>query len=62
MNGLIVIENIKTITSLEVAKITKKSHKNIIMDIKDEIRKLGTDRGQLIFEPAEYLDNKNNYS
>ena len=59
MNGLIKVENIKTMTSLEIAKITNKRHDNIIRDINDEISKLGIERGQLIFEEIEYLDNRN---
>lgn len=58
MNELMTMKNIKTMTSLEIAEITNKDHKNIIRDIKDEISKLGTDRGQLIFEPAEYFDRQ----
>ena len=59
MNELMTMENVKTMTSIEVAELTNKRHDNIIRDIKDEISKLGQDRGQLIFEEIEYLDNRN---
>ena len=58
MKELITTENIKTMTSLEVAELTNKRHDNIIRDIEDEIRKLGQERGQLIFEEAEYIDRQ----
>ena len=58
MKELIATENMKTMTSLEVAKITNKKHYNIVRDIEDEISKLGIGRGQLIFEGAEYLDRQ----
>ena len=58
MNELMTMESVKTMTSLEVAELTNKDHKNIIRDIKDEINKLGAERGKLIFEPAEYLDKQ----
>ena len=41
MNNLMNIENKNTLTSLEVAEITGKEHKNILSDIRDEISKLG---------------------
>ncbi|ACZ07689.1 Uncharacterized phage-encoded protein [Sebaldella termitidis] len=53
------IENKETITSLEVAELTNKEHKNILADIRDEVSKLGEDRSRLIFQPIEYLDNRN---
>ncbi len=59
MNELMSIGNKGTITSLEVAELTNKDHKNILADIRDEISKLGEDRGRLIFQPIEYLDNRN---
>ena len=59
MKELITTENMKTMTSLELAKLTNKRHDNIIRDINDEISKLGIGRGQLIFEEIEYLDNRN---
>ena len=59
MNNLINIENKNTLTSLEVAEITGKDHKSILRDIRDEIEKLGDERGRLIFVPTEYIDNFN---
>lgn len=45
-----------TMTSLEIAEITGKEHKNILADIRDEIRKLGEERAGLIFQLSEYKD------
>ena len=59
MKELITTENMKTMTSLELAKLTNKEHKNIVRDIKDEISKLGEDRGRLIFEQSEYTNSRN---
>ena len=59
MNELINIEAKNTLTSLEVAEITGKDHKSILRDIRDEINKLGEERGRLIFVPTEYTDNFN---
>lgn len=59
MNELINIEAKNTLTSLEVAEITGKDHKSILRDIRDEIDKLGEERGRLIFVPTEYTDNFN---
>lgn len=59
MNELVNLEQRKTMTSLEVAEITGMEHKNILRDIRDEINKLGEERGQLIFEPTTYIDNFN---
>ena len=44
-------------TSLEVAEITGKKHKNIIRDIKDETDKLGVEIGRNIFEPSYYINS-----
>ena len=49
------------ITSLQVAEITGKLHKNVMADIKDEISKLGVEIAELIFKPSYYKD-KNNQS
>lgn len=59
MNNLINIDNKNTLTSLEIAEITGKDHKSILRDIRDEIEKLGDERGRLIFVPTEYIDNFN---
>lgn len=45
-------------TSLDVAKIANKEHKNVISDIRDEIAKL-KEKGQLIFQPTFYKDSFN---
>ena len=47
----------KTMTSLEVAEITGKKHKNIIRDIKDETDKLGVEIGRNIFKPSYYINS-----
>ena len=54
MNELQLLESKGTMTSLEIAEITGKEHYNILADIRDEIKKLGTERGQLIFQPSYY--------
>ena len=59
MNNLMNVENKNTLTSLDVAEITGKEHKNILSDIRDEISKLGEERGRLIFQPTTYIDNFN---
>jgi len=59
MNELMNVESRNTLTSLEVAQIVGKEHKNILADIRDEISKLGEERGRLIFQPTTYIDNFN---
>ena len=59
MNELINIEAKNTLTSLEVAEITGKEHKNILSDIRDEISKLGEERGRLIFQQSCYTNLQN---
>jgi phage regulatory protein, rha family len=59
MNELINIEAKNTLTSLEVAEITGKEHKNILADIRDEIIKLGEERGRLIFQQSCYTNLQN---
>ena len=59
MNELVNVESRNTLTSLEIAQITGKDHKSILRDIRDEIDKLGEERGRLIFVPTEYTDNFN---
>ena len=48
------------LTSLKMAELTGKKHKNVMRDIKDEIEKLGIpdNFNQLIFELVEYTDKK----
>ena len=59
MNELMNIENRNTLTSLEVAEITGKRHDNILSDIRDEISKLGVERGLLIFQETYYVNEQN---
>ena len=59
MNELQILENKKTMTSLEVAEIAGKEHKNILADIRDEISKLGEERGRLIFQQSYYTNLQN---
>ena len=50
-----------TMTSLEIAEITGKEHRNILADIRDEIEKLKKQGigAELIFQLGEYLDKNN---
>lgn len=52
------ITDVNTMTSIEVAELTGKEHKNILRDIKDESEKLEKKgiNPQLIFEPTQYQD------
>ena len=59
MNELMNIESRNTLTSLEVAQIAGKEHKNILADIRDEISKLGEERGRLIFQQSCYTNLQN---
>lgn len=59
MKELQLLESKGTMTSLEIAEITGKEHKNILADVRDEISKLGTERGQLIFQPSYYINEQN---
>ena len=59
MRELQLLESKGTMTSLEIAEITGKEHKNILADVRDEISKLGTERGQLIFQPSYYINEQN---
>ena len=59
MNELQLLESKGTMTSLEIAEITGKEHYNILADIRDEIKKLGTERAALIFQGGEYKDKNN---
>lgn len=60
----ILIGNVITLTSLQIADITEKKHLHVIRDIKDEIEKLMylTDgifdsEGKELFEETEYFDS-----
>ncbi len=44
-------------TSLDLAEITGKEHKNVLRDIRNEIDSLGIEIGRLIFEPMSYKDS-----
>ncbi len=44
-------------TSLQLAEVTGKLHKNIIRDIRTEIDQLSGYGAELIFEPSEYKDS-----
>jgi len=46
------------LTSLKVAEVTGKLHKNVMRDISDEISKIGSEISQLIFEPSNYTDKR----
>lgn len=59
IDGIINLKNKRTMTSLEISEITGKEHKNVIRDIRDEIGKLGIEKGQLIFEPSSYINSQN---
>ena len=59
MNELQILGNKNTLTSLDVAEITGKEHKNILSDIRDEISKLVEERGRLIFQQSYYTNLQN---
>ena len=59
MRELQLLETKGTMTSLEIAEITGKEHYNVLRDIRDEKDKLGTERGQLIFEESYYINEQN---
>ncbi|MEC1155508.1 Rha family transcriptional regulator [Cytobacillus horneckiae] len=50
--------NIK-MTSLDIAQLTGKQHKNVMADIRKEIKELGEEVGQLIFQPSSYINSQN---
>ncbi|TPE68005.1 ORF6C domain-containing protein [Halalkalibacterium halodurans] len=56
MNQLMDVE-IK-MTSLDLAELTGKEHKNVMRDIRNELEELG-EKGKLIFEPTSYIDSHN---
>lgn len=57
MNQLMT-NNIK-MTSLDIAEVVGKSHKNVMRDIRNEIESLGNETGWLIFELTERTDSMN---
>lgn len=65
---LLFVDGVVTMTSLEIAEITGKEHKNVIRDIRDEIEKLeetgiegilSDSEGRLIFESTTFTDGRN---
>lgn len=59
MNEL--MENSIRMTSLNIAELTGKEHKNVMRDIRNEIEELGNKVSQLIFEPATYINRGKEY-
>lgn len=59
MNNL-VTKDIR-MTSIELAEITGKGHKNILRDIRYEIQELGEEISRLKFEPREYESRGKKY-
>lgn len=57
MNELLKVDVL--MTSLDIAEVVGKEHKNVMRDIRNEIESLGEEIGQLIFEPTERLDSHN---
>lgn len=49
---------ITAMTSLQVAEITGKEHRNITADIEDEMSKLGSEISLLIFQQSEYTNER----
>lgn len=47
------------LTSLDIAEVTGKEHKNVLADIRKEIKDLGNEIGQLIFQPSSYINSQN---
>src|SRR5690625_3012680 len=45
-------------TSLDIAEITGKEHKNVMRDIRNEIKELGEDTSRLIFEQSKYTNER----
>jgi anti-repressor protein len=59
MNDLILEkENELEVTSLNIAEWTEKEHKNILADIRKEIKELG-EVGVLIFKQSSYINSQN---
>ena len=48
-----------TMTSREISEITGKTHDKILRDIRDEISKIGIERGQTIFGESYYINEQN---
>ena len=65
---LLFVDGVVTMTSLEIAEITGKEHRNVVRDIRDEIEKLeetgikdilSDSTGRLIFEATTFTDTMN---
>ena len=59
MRELQLLETKRTMTSREIAEITGKAHDKILRDIRDEISKIGIERGQTIFGESYYINEQN---
>lgn len=59
MDELQLLETKKAMTSREIAEITGKAHDKILRDIRDEISKIGIERGQTIFGESYYINEQN---
>ena len=59
IDGIINLNEKRTMTSREISEIVGKQHKNVLADIRDETSKLGIERAELIFQPSEYKDTNN---
>ena len=59
MDELQLLETKRTMTSREIAEITGKAHDKILRDIRDEISKIGIERGQTIFGESYYINEQN---
>lgn len=59
MNELQLLETKRTMTSREISEITGKAHDKILRDIRDEISKIGIERGQTIFGESYYINEQN---
>src|SRR5690625_3327880 len=57
MNQLITTD--VKMTSLDIAEVTGKEHKNVMRDVRNEIKELGEEEGLLIFELTERVDSHN---
>src|SRR5690625_1505454 len=57
MQALIKSTEIK-MTSLDIANVTGKEHKNIMRDIRNEIEELGEETSRLIFEQSTYTNER----
>jgi Rha family phage regulatory protein len=61
MQNLEILKNDVQITSVDIAELTGKKHFNVLIDIRNEIEKLG-EVGGLIFQATYYTDKSNRQS